>query len=105
MKKKHIENEADIDIESKLLAAEMVQSVYDCASRDSPSPHIDAHSIQKEARRLKQSESNETEANDTDGKHMCPECDRCFSSAWNLKEHIERHSDDNPYHCWLCNKS
>lgn len=39
--------------------------------------------------------------------HHCPECDKCFSRAENLKIHIRSHSGEKPYACPVkgCNKA
>lgn len=111
-----IENDTDVDIEAKPLATEMVQIIYDCPdfsnNLQSSQPSTKSFKTsQKKSKKTKnvnplESNENETEANAIYGaQHQCPICNRTFSSGWNLKEHIERHSDDRPYKCWLCHKA
>lgn len=112
------ENDAEVDIETTPLATEMVQIVYDCPdySNNLPSPVQPSTKPSKTRKKKKKSkratknvnplESNENEAHSIYGtQHQCTICNRCFSSGWNLREHIERHSDDRPYECWLCQKA
>lgn len=108
-----IEAEAEIDTGTKPLATEVVQVPDYSNSLQSPPPSTNSpKKSPKKKKKCKKSEnvnpleSNEDEAMAQYGtQHQCPECGRCFSSGWNLREHIERHSDDRPYTCWLCHKA
>ncbi|KAL3196882.1 hypothetical protein MRX96_014972 [Rhipicephalus microplus] len=37
-----------------------------------------------------------------DGKHKCPECEKCFKYASLLRSHYVRHSGEKPFECRVC---
>lgn len=115
-----VESEAEIGTGTKPLATEIVQIACDCPDYpnglQSPqpstkypkkSPKMKKKKQKKKSENVNPLESNEDEATAVQygTQHKCPVCNRCFSSGWNLREHIERHSDDRPYECWLCHKA
>lgn len=95
----------------------MVQTVYDYLdySIDLPSPQFDTETSpypknnKKKAKKIKKSkqfQATKSEENDdsSEMKYKCTICGRCFKKGWNLKEHIQRHSNTRPYRCSLCGK-
>lgn len=112
-----IENEVEVEIdaERKPLATEIIQIDDYLNGLQSPPPNTKSSktSVQKKKKKeFKRSESvNPLESNESEApaqyktQHKCQFCDRCFASGWNLRQHIERHSDDRPYKCWLCHKA
>ena len=39
------------------------------------------------------------------GKFRCPECNKPFTRAFNLKSHLRTHTDEGPYGCSTCSKN
>lgn len=125
------ENETEVaDNETTPLATEMVQIVYDCPdyyANEMPSPRVSASELtidntmgkKKVKKKVKKNkifneeksnplQTNENDENDDlmdEMKYKCSECGRRFKKGWNLKEHMQRHSDLRPFACWLCHKT
>lgn len=36
--------------------------------------------------------------------YKCSECDKSFGKRWNLIVHLQSHSDERPFECFLCHK-
>ena len=36
--------------------------------------------------------------------YQCNYCDKAFLNTYDLKIHMNLHSDEKPYHCYSCNK-
>lgn len=87
----------------------MVQMEYDCPdnSIDLPLPRAETTPLpcpknKENANPLQPNETVENEFGET--LHKCSECDRCFRKRCNLIEHMQTHSDDYLFCCWLCQK-
>lgn len=111
-------NESEADSKGTQLATEMLQMVYDGPkySNEFPSmsPQTDAKSSphSKDKRKIRKTKkANPLQSKERDERHeldqlnnKCTICERSFKKAWNLKEHVQRHSIDRPFKCWLCHK-
>lgn len=97
------ENETEIDIETKSLAAKIVQTVYDCPnfSNSLPSSPFTISGGQSVANPLASIDAYKTQTNEFgETVYECPVCGKCFQKRRYVNEHMRIHSLE----CSLCHK-